>query len=239
MTGSTNTDVWQMAEAGAPEWTVMVAGKQEAGRGRLGRTWVSARGESLHVSVLLRPPVRPGEAPLLSLAAAVAMAAACRSVGGVEVGCKWPNDLVAGRTERKLGGILCEASVEEGRLGFVVIGAGVNLTQRRRDFPRELRATATSVAREGGAGDGPGLLRAYLVGLRALYEMGGRGLAGSVLPPYRAACVTIGRTVRATTTAGEEVEGRAVAVADDGSLVVDTGERSAPVAFGEVEHLRQ
>src|SRR5438128_522949 len=67
VTGSTNTDVFEMARLGAPEWTVMVAGRQEAGRGRLGRTWVSTSpGASLHVSVLLRPEVEPGDAPLLS-----------------------------------------------------------------------------------------------------------------------------------------------------------------------------
>src|SRR5262245_36865901 len=142
-TGSTNTDLWRLAEDGAPEWTVLAAGTQRAGRGRLGRTWTSLPGESLFVSVLLRPGIDPSEAPLASLAAAVAMAEACRAAG-IDAGCKWPNDLVAGG--RKLAGVLPEASVQGQALSFVVLGTGVNLSQVEKDFPQDLRALATSVA---------------------------------------------------------------------------------------------
>jgi BirA family biotin operon repressor/biotin-[acetyl-CoA-carboxylase] ligase len=69
VTGSTNTDLWQLALEDAPEWSLVLAGRQEAGRGRLGRTWVSAPGASLHVSLLLRPEVESAQAALVTLAA--------------------------------------------------------------------------------------------------------------------------------------------------------------------------
>ena len=235
VTGSTNTDAWRLGEEGAPEWHLVVAGRQEAGRGRLGRTWLSLPGTSLHLSVLLRPTLPPDEAALLSLAAAVAMAEACRSGGGVGVRCKWPNDLVV--SDRKLGGILTEASVVGERVTFVVIGVGVNVTQTERDFPEKLRSSATSLAREGGRPDAVGVLRDWLSGLRALYGEGGRGLGGRTLEPYRGLCATIGRRVRASTVDREIVEGVARAVGEGGELLVETGGGLRAVEFGEVAHL--
>jgi BirA family biotin operon repressor/biotin-[acetyl-CoA-carboxylase] ligase len=235
VTGSTNTDLWRMAEDGAPEWTMLAAGRQEAGRGRLGRAWVSVPGSSLHVSILLRPEIEPAEAPLLSLAAAVAMAGACRLAGGVDVECKWPNDLIAGG--RKLGGVLPEASVQGAGLAFVVIGTGVNLSQRAEDFPQELREGATSVAREGGVANLGGILEGYLRAFRGLYGDGGRGIGSRVLEPYRAACSTIGRRVRAITTGGAIVDGIARRIGRSGELIVETPSGPERVQFGEIRHL--
>jgi BirA family biotin operon repressor/biotin-[acetyl-CoA-carboxylase] ligase len=236
LTGSTNSEVFAMAEHGAPEWTVMVAGRQEAGRGRVGRTWVSTGdGDALLASVLLRPEVSPTEASLLSLLAAVCMAEACREACRLEVRCKWPNDLVVGW--RKLGGILAEATVKAGRLDYLVIGTGVNVSQRPSDFPDELREVATSVAIEGGLADAGALLRAYLSALKRRYDAKGDGLRGELLVEYRGLCDTIGRTIRATSMSGEPVEGTAIDVGDSGDLVVETSTGLASIGFGEVVHL--
>jgi len=235
-TGSTNTDLLAMAEHGAPEWTVVVAGTQEAGRGRMGRTWVSTgAGHELLVSVLLRPQVSPAEAPLISFLAAVCLVEACREACGVEVRCKWPNDLMVG--DRKLGGILAEATVKGGRLDHVVIGTGVNVGQRPDDFPEAIRDIATSLVVEGGRADVAALLGAYLSALRARYEPNVPGFREIVLTGYRRVCDTIGRRVRATTTSGEQVEGTAVQVGEWGDLIVETQAGPASIGFGEIVHL--
>jgi BirA family biotin operon repressor/biotin-[acetyl-CoA-carboxylase] ligase len=154
----------------------------------------------------------------------------------VEVRCKWPNDLVVG--DRKLGGILTEASVEGGVVAFAVIGTGVNLLHGRDDFPEDLRLPATSVALEGGDPDVEALLRAYLAGLRELYGEAGSALATTAVSRYRPVCDTIGRRVRAQTIGGEAVDGLAVGVGERGELLVQTeGGGTERVAFGEVEHL--
>ena len=235
VTGSTNTDVWRLGEEGAPEWTLVVAARQEAGRGRLGRTWVSMPGASLHFSILLRPSLSPAVASVLSFAAAVAMAEACRTETGVDVRCKWPNDLVV--SGRKLGGILAEANVDRDRVAFVVIGVGVNLTQAEADFPEELRKTATSVLREGGEPTGPAVLRHSMARLRELYGEGGKDVGARAMQPYRSLCATIGRRVRARTVDGAVVEGVARTVGERGELMIETVDGMQVVEFGEVAHL--
>jgi BirA family biotin operon repressor/biotin-[acetyl-CoA-carboxylase] ligase len=237
VTGSTNSDLMRLAEEGAPEWTVLAAGHQTAGRGRLGRAWATAPGASLALSVLLRPEATTAELPLFGLAAGVAMAEACREGSGVDVRCKWPNDLVA--ETGKVGGILSEAVVGGARPAFAVVGVGVNLAQSREDFPEEVRPVATSLRFEGGEPDVAAIVAAYLRRLRALYSEGAPGLAGRVVEPYRRLCETVGRAVAATTTEGRRIEGRAVDVADSGDLLVQVSDRIERVGFGEVEYLRR
>jgi BirA family transcriptional regulator, biotin operon repressor / biotin---[acetyl-CoA-carboxylase] ligase len=230
VTGSTNSELLRMAAEGADEWTVLVAGHQESGRGRLGRTWVSNPGQSLLASVLLRPDIAPSDVPRLSLAAGVAMAGGCRWACGVEVDCRWPNDLMV--KGRKLGGILSEAAFTGGRLDHVVIGTGVNMRQHRDELPAELRESATSVVIAGGLPDARALLAAYLRELRRLLQE-----PDSILPEYRQLCGTLGRRVRATLASGEAVEGSAVDIGRSGELLVEGGDGLRPVAFGEVVHL--
>jgi BirA family biotin operon repressor/biotin-[acetyl-CoA-carboxylase] ligase len=215
-----------LAREGAPEWTLVAAGHQYAGRGRLGRTWESSPGDSLLFSVVLRPQLPPDRAVLLTLLAGAVLAVACRVVGVDDVWCKWPNDVLLG--DAKVGGILAEATVAGGRIEHVVLGVGVNLAGPP--------AGVEQAAGLGGVEAEP-LLAGFLGGI-------GEPIDPSTFPDrtlkrYRPVCATIGRRVRATTTAGFTVEGTATDVDADGSLVVETpaGERVA-VGFGEVHHLR-
>jgi BirA family biotin operon repressor/biotin-[acetyl-CoA-carboxylase] ligase len=227
-TSSTNTDALAAAEDGAPEWTVVAAGHQTAGRGRLGRSWADAPGGALLFSVVLRPPLPPEEAAAISLLAATEMARAARPA---EVAAKWPNDLLVG--ERKVGGILPEARVAGGALRHLVLGIGVNVAAA----PAEVSAEATTLAAEGGPSDPAGLLAVFLTRFRAAYRPEQPGFAVRVAEEYAAVCATIGRPVRVTTTAGRSVEGVATGVDERGALVVATEGGTHTVAFGEVAHL--
>jgi BirA family transcriptional regulator, biotin operon repressor / biotin---[acetyl-CoA-carboxylase] ligase len=234
--GSTNEELLRLAEQGAPDWTVVVANQQVAGRGRLGRRWVSLPGSSLLVSVLVRPPIPPAGAGLVSLASGACMALACSVASGVDARCKWPNDLLVG--SRKLGGVLVEARVERDELIHVVIGTGVNVKQARSDFPPDLQGSATSVAMEGGRPDLDALLHDYLMRLRRFGDPSKAGFASTTLGLYRQVSETIGRRVRATTTDGRSIEGRASDIGPSGELHVETKTGLERVAFGEIEHLR-
>jgi len=219
--GSTSTEAMRLAEAGAPEWTIVATNHQTAGRGRLGRTWVTPAGTALTFSTILRPPLPPGAAALVSLLAAAVMAEAAGAV------CKWPNDLLVG--ERKVAGLLAEASVEDGALRHLVLGIGVNVGAAAEDLPEG----ATSLALEGLHTSPPALLGRYLGRFRPAYRPAEPSFAETVLAAYRERCATLGRRVRARTTAGDVIEGTATDIDSVGGLVTDAG----TVAFGEIEHL--
>jgi BirA family transcriptional regulator, biotin operon repressor / biotin---[acetyl-CoA-carboxylase] ligase len=235
-TGSTNDALMRAGDTGAPEWSVLVAGHQTAGRGRLGRTWEAPPGSSLLVSVLLRPSMSPEEAPLASLAGGVALAEGVESAANLAVALEWPNDLVTA-TGRKLAGVLVESRIEGNRLHHLVIGVGVNLTQSAAEFPDDVRLPPTSLAIEGARPDPEKLLTALLRRLFRWYDPHRAAFEPTVLDAYRPRCATIGRTVRATTVDGSVVEGEASGIGSGGELIVTTDAGDVPVAFGELERL--
>jgi BirA family biotin operon repressor/biotin-[acetyl-CoA-carboxylase] ligase len=128
-TGSTNADLLARALGGAPEGLVLVAEEQSAGRGRMGRTWVSPPYAALTFSLLVRPatvpPARRGWLPLL---AGVAVASAVTAVTGVQTRLKWPNDILVGPA--KLAGILAEAAGDA-----IVVGVGLNVSAEPGELP--------------------------------------------------------------------------------------------------------
>jgi BirA family biotin operon repressor/biotin-[acetyl-CoA-carboxylase] ligase len=142
VTDSTNRVAMEMAEKGAKHGTVVVADAQTAGRGRMGRRWVSPAGKNLYVSLLLRPSVPTVDATRLALVAGVALADAVEAVG-VPAALKWPNDLYCGG--RKAAGILAEMASDPDGVRHVVIGVGLNVNVEEDDFPPDLRGTATSL----------------------------------------------------------------------------------------------
>jgi BirA family transcriptional regulator, biotin operon repressor / biotin---[acetyl-CoA-carboxylase] ligase len=226
VTGSTQETARRRAEEGAPEWTLVAAGHQTAGRGRLGRSWNDVPGQALMFSLVLRPELHPERAGLLTLLVGWAMATAARDRGR-GVGCKWPNDLMLG--DAKVGGILAESVVEGDRLAYVSIGVGVNVGAAPADV-----AGAGSLDEP----DPAALLEGFLGHLAHRYEPGHPAFAGAVLEGYRDVCVTLGRTVRVLTAGGGlGPEGEAVDVDDTGALVLRTGRGLVPVRSGEVEHL--
>jgi BirA family biotin operon repressor/biotin-[acetyl-CoA-carboxylase] ligase len=225
VTGSTQATALRMAVEGAPEWTLVAAGHQTQGRGRLEREWRDTPGGALLFSVVLRPDLAPDRGGLLTLLAGTALARACRGTSGEPAACKWPNDVQVGG--RKVGGILAESLVTEGRFEHVVLGVGVNLGASPPDVPG-------AGAIEAGAAE---LLEAFLADFVREYRPRETSFAGAVLAGYRGLCATLGRRVRATTTDGEVVEGEAEDVDDLGGLVVRASEGTRVVRFGTVEHL--
>lgn len=233
-TGSTNADLLDRARAGAAEGSVVVAGEQTAGRGRLGRAWVSAPGTGLWFSVLVRMAPDP-QRGLLPLLAGVAVAEAVRR-HGVPAALKWPNDVVidgdaldGSPGPRKLAGILAETDGEDA----VVIGIGVNISQTVEQLPIP---TATSMRLEGAVVSRDDLLLDILTVLHGQLADLRRAGSDFVMDGYREHCLTIGRDVDVTLPSGDHVRGRAVGVGLDGQLHVRTAETTVSVAAGDVIH---
>ena len=145
-TDSTNTDALEAARASGPHGSVYFADEQLAGRGRGDHAWLSAAGQGLYVSILLRPAIPAARLPLLPLAAGLAAANAIRETTGLTVDLRWPNDLLIG--SRKVGGILVESKIETNLVAYAVVGIGINVHQR--GFPENLATPATSLDLESG-----------------------------------------------------------------------------------------
>ena len=189
---STNTVCRTLAREGAPDGTAVLARRQTAGRGRMGRGFESPAGLGLYLSMLWRPVASPdGLLPLTAMAAASA-ALAIRRVTGAGIRIKWPNDLVL--RGKKLAGILTEASLSGGGVEHVVIGIGVNLRQTASDFSPEVAKTATSLAAEGITAEDAALETALIDALRQTF----RHLCApeTFLDDYRRLCLDLGRPVR-------------------------------------------
>lgn len=238
---STNDRARELAADGDGDVAV-VADAQTGGRGRLEREWVAPSG-GVWVSVLTRPSVAPARAPIFTLAAAVAVADACREAG-VDATIKWPNDVLVersdgrdavdraggtGRGGRKLAGVLTEMEAEADRVSWLVVGIGVNANLD----PKTLPAGATSLRAE--RGDGVDRRRFLARLLERYAELAAD--PDSVLPAWRERASTLGRRVRVETPDGTVV-GNAVDVEPPGVLVVETDEGRTRVHAGDCEHLR-
>ena len=228
---STNDLARAAAVAGAPEGLLIVADVQEAGRGRRGHTWQAPPGGAILASLLLRPrtPLAEGFGPTMLLALAVMRAA---QAFGVPAGLKWPNDVLVG--PRKLAGILAEASVQSGRLDYVVVGFGVNVGFDPAALGLGARATSLSAELGGAPLDRAAVLARILAEAEARYAAWQAGGYVALWTEWRDALTTLGQTVRIELGAGEIITGTALRVQMDGVLVVETAEGERRVPAGTI-----
>jgi len=215
---STNDLAKALGAGGAPEGTLVVAEAQSAGRGRLGRDWLSPPGVGIYASLLLRPPLPPSELPQITLTTAVAVVRALVRTAGVAPGIKWPNDLMLGG--KKLGGILTEMETESDQIRYLVVGLGLNVNNL--DFPPELEALATSLAREL---DRPlsrvPIVQAWIEEFEVLYQQFLDQGFPKILAEWREYTVTLGKRVIVRQGA-RQLKGLALEVAPDGALLLET-----------------
>lgn len=143
---STNTIAMQLGDLGEPHGTVVIAEEQTAGRGRAGRSWISEKSAGITCSIVLRPPIAPTQAPMLTLVAGLAARdAAAEELDGVP-DIRWPNDLLI--KGKKFCGILTEMHAEPDRVHFAVVGIGMNVNQAK--MPPAIADIATSLRMETG-----------------------------------------------------------------------------------------
>ncbi len=228
---STNTVLKSLAEAGGREGEVLIARRQTAGKGRLGRSFFSPKGTGLYMSVLLRPALAPEHTLFITTAAAVAVAGAVEAVTGRKAGIKWVNDVYLDC--RKICGILTEGAMDfaQGRLRYAVLGIGVNLAPPPGGFPEELRSVAGAVFSEAPPEDVICRLAAEILNrfsrmYRALPDT-------AFLEEYRARSVLTGLTVTVVQGA-REVTGQVLGVDNEARLVLRRADgREEAFASGE------
>lgn len=238
---STNSYLKREALRGAPHGTVAVAHRQTAGRGRMGRSFVSAAGRGIYLSVLLRPQLPPAQLLGATGMAAVAVCRAIEESCGARPGIKWTNDLVL--CGKKLCGILTELALDGGDTASLIIGAGVNVSQTPADLGPGVADIATSLAMEGYEVSPAALMAAMIRELYRLADDLGKS-GGEWVAEYRRRCVNLGREVRLLWSEGQERAtaldideqfGLVVRRADGTVTTVRTGEVSVRGLYGYVE----
>ena len=240
---STNRILANLARAGAAHGTVVVAESQTAGRGRLGRPWISPRGVNLYASILLTTARASSAITWVPLLTAVAVVRAITTLSGLSPRVKWPNDVLVPRDggERKLAGILVEAiSGSQAGEKAVVVGIGINVNMPAEAFPESLRPSATSLLIETGHSVARAPLLAALLGEmerlhNQLRDHGADGIAAA----YQSLCDTLGKQVRIEMAGSGPIEGAAEGLAPDGALRLRTREgKILEIRTGDVVHLR-
>ncbi|MDI9623944.1 MAG: biotin--[acetyl-CoA-carboxylase] ligase [Methanothermobacter sp.] len=234
---STNIIAKELAEDDASEGTVVIAKTQTRGRGRRGKKWISPRG-GIWMSIILRPEIPPAEAPHLTLVTGVAVAKLLKREFGLDVGIKWPNDILIG--DRKVCGILTEAHARFNTIEYIVVGIGIDTNVDVDLFPEEFREGATSLKKELKRDvDSVDLIRKLLVEFEKVYEDFKKGMFSEILNEWRRFSKTIGSYVEIRKQLGEIVRGEAVGVNSEGALILelDNG-KLRKIVSGECIHLR-
>lgn len=229
---STNSYAKSLAMQGAPQGTMVIAGQQTQGRGRMGRSFHSPAGKGIYMSVILRPGCAPRELMHLTSAVGVAMCDAVEKVCHIRPGIKWINDLVL--RQRKVGGILVELGFDaHGAVDYAIVGIGINCSHTPEDFPPELQELAASLSMVSGKYVSPADMGCAMIEAMETLSRNLLSRKNGIMEQYRADCITLGRQVRLMT--GDQPQGIALDVTEDGSLLVrlEDGTVTA-VSSGEV-----
>lgn len=230
---SSNRTAKTLALEGAPHGTMVLAGQQTAGRGRLGRRFESPVGKGVYLSLVLRPSLPMTEAQAVTVSAAVAVCRAVKKLCGLELGIKWVNDLYY--NGKKVCGILTEAALdlESGMLDYAVLGLGFNVAAPADGWPEDLRDVAGALY-DGSPAPGAraALAAAFLNAFWPLYRAGPRS---GYLDEYRRRQALTGQRVLVTPRRGTPRAAQVQGIDDECKLVVRFDGESRPAALNSGE----
>ena len=219
---STNTLAMELASNGCEEGTVIISDEQTGGKGRLGRSWISPPRNNLYLSIVLRPHIPPRDAAILTLMSAVACTHAVKSVSGVPVSIKWPNDMMV--ANRKLGGILTEIKTDMDGIKHAIIGIGININTDISEMHENIKTIATSIMIETRSRHSRQpfvveMLKEMNCWYKTLISKGKK----PILAEWLKLSSTIGRTVQVTIQANQatsKIKGIAEGIDNEGMLIL-------------------
>lgn len=218
---STQLLAHEAASKGAAEGTIVIAERQNGGKGRLGRPWHSPKGTGIWMSLIVRPKIPLSKAPQLTLLTAVALAKAIQVALGMKVQIKWPNDLLY--QGKKFCGILTELNAESDRINYLVIGIGINVNTVESDFPEELREIATSLRIASGKEiKRAALLQSFCQEFEAEYIHYLSHGFERVKAEWEDRSISMGRMVTVRTI-HTTIEGKSIGLDPEGVLIVEDG----------------
>jgi BirA family biotin operon repressor/biotin-[acetyl-CoA-carboxylase] ligase len=221
---STQKIAQSLANDGVPEGTIVVADQQTKGRGRMARAWHSPSGTGIWMSMIIRPNIPVNTTPQLTLLTAVAIVQAIEELTPLKPDIKWPNDIMI--NGKKIVGILTELQAEADQVHSVIIGTGINVNQKKEQFPEDLQNIATSILIETGeAWERAQFIQTILLKFEGLYSIFLSQGFKPIKLLWEGYAISINKKMIARTLKGT-VEGRAIGIDDDGVLLIETEDRS-------------
>jgi BirA family biotin operon repressor/biotin-[acetyl-CoA-carboxylase] ligase len=214
---STNTVALDLAEK-TIEGAVIIADSQQKGRGRLGRKWESPPGVNIYMSIVLIPKIESKDATLITIMASVACATALRSITGLHVAIKWPNDLMV--SDKKIGGILTELKTDRGRIISAIVGIGINVNAGIDTYPADVQEIATSLKNETGISYSREIVISEILNeMDYWYKILNRMGKGIILLEWQKLTSTLGREVKVI-VGKETFTGLAESIDSEGMLIL-------------------
>jgi BirA family transcriptional regulator, biotin operon repressor / biotin---[acetyl-CoA-carboxylase] ligase len=225
---STQKVAHRLATEGVIDGTVVVADEQTLGRGRMDRRWHSPKYTGVWMSIILRPNLPLQKAPQLTLVTAVAVVQAIEEITGLLPQIKWPNDILI--NGKKVTGILTELQADSDRINAVIIGIGINVNQKRADFPEEIQQIATSLAVESEQTiSRAALMQTVFDRLEKLYLIYLKSSFHPIKLLWESYALSVGKDIIARTITGD-IKGKALGITDDGVLKIEQDN-------GEISHI--
>jgi len=215
--GSTNTLAKETARKTNNEFMLVTAENQEAGRGRLGRSFESDNNKGIWCSFILKPGMTPESALIITIASATAVCKTLEDACGLKTGIKWPNDIIV--DNKKICGILSEMSCETGAIEFIVVGIGINMSQKVEDFSKEVSKIATSVLNETGHRYSRAeIISSLCYNMQEIYGLVKTGEVEEILKRWKKYTVTDGKKIRIIKNS-DEIIAQAEGIDEKGRLV--------------------
>ena len=216
-----------LARKGSPDFTVVIAGCQSKGRGRLKRIWHSSRG-GLYFTIILRPQISPVLSPRINFAASLALVMVLRKLYGFNAVVKWPNDILA--DGKKVSGMLSEMEAEGDTVSFINVGMGINVN----NDPEKKEPGATSIKKiTGNQVSRKKLLSEFLNEFESIVRV---NALENVISRWKKCTTTIGRQVKIVTNQ-EISEGLATDVDENGALILKLADGSIKnIFYGDCFH---
>ncbi|WP_108671149.1 biotin--[acetyl-CoA-carboxylase] ligase [Peribacillus acanthi] len=232
---STQKVAHTLANEGAGEGTIVIAEEQVQGKGRMARNWHSPKYTGIWMSTILKPNIPIHRAPQLTLLAAVAVVQAIEEVTDLSPMIKWPNDILV--NGKKITGILTEMQAESDKINSIILGIGINVNQKREDFPEELQEKASSLNIETGSEYSRAkIVQTLLAKLETLYEL---YLSKGFIPIkllWESYAISIGTEITATTI-NQVLKGKAIGITDEGVLLLQDDEGTTHSIYSADIHL--
>lgn len=232
-TSSTNDAAYQLAASGEKEGSVIIAESQTAGRGRMGRSWVSPRSKGAYFSAILRPDILPKEVSSITLFSALSVAKTIKEMADLAAFIKWPNDVLI--NNKKICGILTEMNAETDKINFVIIGIGININTKEDLLPKGATSIMEAKGEEVSRVE---LVKGIFKNLDKYYKLFNGGHIAEIIREYKEFSNFLGKRVRVTYH-DTKIEGYAVDVDKEGALILrmDSGLNERILA-GDVTILR-